>query len=532
MTSVPAIDYTNKDFAALRQAMLELKRYRLPEHNDDSPGDVVSLLFDAFAYMGDLILYYQDRIANELFLATATERRSVLDLLRLIGYELRPPVAASADLTLIFNVPGPGESTPTTIPNGAQFTSQGAATQTFEYLGPDLALDLATSQVEPAPDGKLVYRGLPVRHSRAVATETLGSSTGEPNQSFPLTQSPLIPGSLVVEVNEGASWAEWNQREHLLYHLDPRGRVVVSGPDSTDYYVQYDEMGAARVNFGDGTYGRIPAIGANNLRARYRVGGGTVGNVPAGSIVDAVTSIDRFHSAFNPNPAAGGEDQESVDHAKSFAPLAFRSGGRAVTLADIVALTHLAGGVAKVFARARGWNQIDLFVAPEGETCRPVPDDLRTRLQAYFEDKRMVTTLIEMHDPVCAPIEVSLSVVAAHHANPEAVQLDVEQTVRQLLAFRNMDFGQALYLSKIYEAVESIPGVHAVAVTRFRRQGETPEAVQQILEAFGVSSVDDLPEVVRHSVDVNLAPDGRIDLDEIEIPVLAELQVSMDEVAP
>ena len=49
------------------------------------------LLVDLFAYVGDVIAYYQDRIASESFLDTAVERRSVLNLLRLIGYELAPP---------------------------------------------------------------------------------------------------------------------------------------------------------------------------------------------------------------------------------------------------------------------------------------------------------------------------------------------------------------------------------------------------------------------------------------------------------
>ena len=80
----PAIDYTDKDFESLRSAMLALATYRLPEWTDRSPSDVGMLLVDLFAYVGDVVSYYQDRIASESFLATAVERRSVLHLLRLI----------------------------------------------------------------------------------------------------------------------------------------------------------------------------------------------------------------------------------------------------------------------------------------------------------------------------------------------------------------------------------------------------------------------------------------------------------------
>ena len=103
----PAIDYTDKDYDALRQALLGLATYRLPEWTDRSAADLGMLLVDLFAYMGDIVSYYQDRIASESFLDTAVERRSIINLLRLIGYELAPPVASSAELTLVFNPPGP-----------------------------------------------------------------------------------------------------------------------------------------------------------------------------------------------------------------------------------------------------------------------------------------------------------------------------------------------------------------------------------------------------------------------------------------
>lgn len=52
-------------------------------------------LLDAWATVADVLTFYQERIANEGFLPTATERRSILELARLIGYRLRPGVAAS-----------------------------------------------------------------------------------------------------------------------------------------------------------------------------------------------------------------------------------------------------------------------------------------------------------------------------------------------------------------------------------------------------------------------------------------------------
>jgi hypothetical protein len=104
-------------------------------------------ILDAFAAVTDVLSFYQERIANEGFLRTATERRSVLELGRAIGYELRPGVAASTFLAFTIDdaAPSPqagGTPAPTpvaagtaTVPAGTKVQSvpaKGGLPQTFE----------------------------------------------------------------------------------------------------------------------------------------------------------------------------------------------------------------------------------------------------------------------------------------------------------------------------------------------------------------------------------------------------------------
>ena len=63
-----------------------------------APDDPAIALLDAWAVVGDVLTFYQERIANEGYLRTATERLSVLQLAREIGYELNPGVAAATYL--------------------------------------------------------------------------------------------------------------------------------------------------------------------------------------------------------------------------------------------------------------------------------------------------------------------------------------------------------------------------------------------------------------------------------------------------
>jgi hypothetical protein len=540
MATIPTIDYTNKDFQSLRRAMLDLARYRLPEWTDQSPSDLGSLLIDLFAYMGDVLLYYQDRVANESFPATAVERRSVLNLMRLIGYQLAPPVPASVELSLAFNAPAPAASSIVTIPQGAQFATApagGLPAQTFEYLDPSTDIDLRSDQVQARADGKLVYSGLSLLQSSQQPTSVLGSSTGEPNLMFSIPGTPVILSTLLVEVNEGSGWVSWDRRESLLYDTAADGSISLSASDARDYYVQFDENDVAWVVFGDGTYGRRPPVGVNNIRATYRLGGGSAGNVPANSITVANTAIPLLDSVTNPLPAAGGADHEAISHAVAFGPLAFRSGQRAVTLNDYVALAQQAGGVAKVRGQSPNWNTIELYVAPQGDSLSPVPEQLRRSLISYFEDKRMAGTFVEILDATAVPVDISIELVYDKRYRPDAVRQAAESAVQDLLAFANVDFAQPLYLSDVYGKVEALAGVTAMTVLRFRREDSAAALLTVPLPALTISQLAaqlpgiDVNALIQRALQIDVATDGRIEIQEFEIPVLGNLEINLVESA-
>jgi predicted phage baseplate assembly protein len=111
-------------------AFLETMKARLASHAlppadpDAEPGrplaqltarradDPAIAMFDAWATVADVLTFYQERIANEGYLRTATERRSILELARLVGYNLRPGVAASVYLAYELEQPQPAASLP------------------------------------------------------------------------------------------------------------------------------------------------------------------------------------------------------------------------------------------------------------------------------------------------------------------------------------------------------------------------------------------------------------------------------------
>jgi hypothetical protein len=107
-------------------------------------------LLDAAAVAADVLTFYQERIANEGYLRTATERRSVLELARSIGYELKPGVAASAYLAFTVEEAAGAPET-VAVPRGTQVQSiprQGQLPQTFETSS-DLEARAAWNALRP-----------------------------------------------------------------------------------------------------------------------------------------------------------------------------------------------------------------------------------------------------------------------------------------------------------------------------------------------------------------------------------------------
>ncbi len=130
------------------------------------PDDPAIAMLDVWAVAADILTFYQERIANEGFLRTATERRSVLELARAIGYELGPGVAATTYLAFALEE-ADGAPDTVLIPKGTAVQSipaqQGETPQTFETsedftgypawntLRPQLTKTQAIADIETVP---------------------------------------------------------------------------------------------------------------------------------------------------------------------------------------------------------------------------------------------------------------------------------------------------------------------------------------------------------------------------------------------
>ncbi|HET9872849.1 MAG TPA: hypothetical protein VFP89_09675 [Propionibacteriaceae bacterium] len=99
------VDYLARDFESLRRALLDFVPTRVPGWTETNEADAGVMLLELLAATADGFAYVLDRVANEAFLGTATQRRSVAGHLALVGHALDE--GASAETLLHLRVARP-----------------------------------------------------------------------------------------------------------------------------------------------------------------------------------------------------------------------------------------------------------------------------------------------------------------------------------------------------------------------------------------------------------------------------------------
>lgn len=90
------VNYLARDFWSFRQALLDFASLHYPHWVDRLEADAGIMLVEVMSALGDEMAYYQDRVAREAFLETASQRRSLRRHGQLVDYRLHDGLGASA----------------------------------------------------------------------------------------------------------------------------------------------------------------------------------------------------------------------------------------------------------------------------------------------------------------------------------------------------------------------------------------------------------------------------------------------------
>ena len=270
--------------------------------------------------------------------------------------------------------------------------------------------------------------------SRKANPEFLGTGTAEADQSYPLVHTPVLDGTLVLQVEEPSGWTQWNAVDGFY----------ASAADARDYAV---DLEAGVVRFGNGVQGLPPQIGQRIRATEYRYGGGAAGNVPPGAI-SKLPSVANV-KVRNDLGAHGGADSEAIPEALDRIPGELRRRDRAVTVSDFEELAFRTPGAA--VGRA---NCLPLFYPPTFQSGKagvvsvvvwpqsdpknpnaPLPDrNLLRNVCAWLDQRRLVTTELYVIPPTYRKVAVAVGLRVKPGFGIEAVRRWVELVIRQYLA--------------------------------------------------------------------------------------------------
>lgn len=600
--TAPPIDYLAKDFEGFKKALSEFSALRYGAWQERSEADFGMMFLESLASLADDLSYQQDRVAAEAWIETATQRRSVVRLARLVDYEPRVATAARVQLELQMARPGPvpaGVGVSAMAPDGTPIEfetgtglddtstyaadpawnkleahwwddserclSRGATSAWLQAPAVDLheglrlvvdttaaveadrpvrevvRLTRIESRVLDPMSGAQVVRvhwsakdALQAEHDltrtrfganvvpatqgrryseRFVASRqawsaraaipravTRTGANGTLQVLYTLGQAPLTwleqddplegprPELRLTEVSRGRRW-RWARsllcpdRTPELFTLDP---VALRTVDPDTGFAEYDGDEGATVRFGDGSFGGVPAPGAE-FEVLYRVGGGAQGNVSA----DALRQVDQSHpfasaigSVSNPLPASGGREAEPLDQVRRLAPHAFR----AVTYRAVLPEDYDAAAARLPWVQRAGtsfrWtgSWLSTFTAVDPRDGEELPVDREAELAALLDRRRLAGREAHTRPPRFASLDLWVTVVA----RPEAFRGDVQMAVQSTLDARRhagggtgffhpdrFTFGSPLERSALEAAIQEAPGVEGVVAVRYRRRGRT-----------------------------------------------------------
>lgn len=491
------INFASTDFLSLRQSLIDYVKAVYPlDYSYFAESDFGMMLIELVAYMGHVLSYKSDYLANENFLKTARSRDSIKNLLELIGIRMKGPIAAATDATVTLNQPQTWASDSSLkITVGSRVVSITSPedglpiSYTLYKVNQDGDLDLTNAQ------GDLVFYNSEKASNSTISSLVLleGALVVEEGQfadtealkSINLTKSPIIEGSVqAFIIKQDTTIDQYRQVNNLFF---------ASGSDDKVFQILSDNDYGGIVVFGDNNLGKVPAIG-DSYRIIYRVGGGTRGNISNGLINAPITT--EFYPTIgsdaqgieatveNTSKGTGGSDAETTTHAKKYGPLIFRSQDRLVTLIDFKSFVNSFitsyGSIGKATASTRrafsSANIIDIYVLEKSNDIqlRKATPEYKRQIAAAISEKKMITDEVVIVDGLIRTLDLIITLRVDRKYQPEEGTLKNKVNSKILSHFNvdNTDFGKEFNPQNLLYSIFEVPEV------RYATIDNVPEAIK------------------------------------------------------
>ena len=257
--------------------------------------------------------------------------------------------------------------------------------------------------------------------------------------------------------------------------------LFARGPKEHIYIVREDADGKSWVQFGDGKTGARLRSGRGNVVAVCRTGDGAHGPLKADAKPQADKKPAGLDAVFMLAPVTGGAQPETEEGARIAAPGTMQSLGRIVSLADHEAEALSIPGVLK--ARA-AWVHLDgsplvrVTILTDGQAeadALAAAEALRTAVRTRGAGRcpllvvqgartEVALKLVVGIDPTRRADDVRAAILVALGAKGE--EGNGIDSSRGLFSWQQRQFGEAAHGSQVVGAVQNVPGVAWVRLTK------------------------------------------------------------------
>ena len=318
--------FTNLNFEDIKTSIKDYLRQNSNFSDFDFEGSNLSVLINTLAYNSYITAYNTNMVANESFIDSATLRENVVSLARNIGYVPRSKRAATA-LVEFVTTGISTDNTSITLQPGV-FANSGINQTNFIYSLPERVQ--APSFLGQSQGMVTIYQGQYLEKEWTI-------DTSQPNQKYILPNDSIDTSTLRVFVKESSS--SNTRTEYKL--LDS---IVGITSVTNMFLIQETSDEKYELLFGDGIFGKKLESGnvvtASYIKTDGKDGNGATNFNYAGTIKDEsggdiTTATTRL---FTMIPSENGDDIESVESIRNYAPRRFAAQNRAVTATDYEAL--------------------------------------------------------------------------------------------------------------------------------------------------------------------------------------------------
>jgi hypothetical protein len=335
---MPLVNFSNLDFDQIKTSIRDYLRSNSNFTDYDFEGSNLSTILDVLAYNTYITSYNANMVANEVFIDSATLRENVVALARNIGYIPRSRKAATA--TISFFIDTTSQTNNGLSPSAITLKKGPVAATSGSFGNQSFVFSILDDITVPVVDNIASFDDIKI-YEGVLLSSNFTYSSNNPNQRFILSNSGIDTGLISVTVKDSITTTSSTK-----YRL--QDSVFDVTKDSRVYYLQEIEDERYELIFGDGVLFGKKLENNNYIETNYIVSNGDSGNGISQFTFSGRLTYTRNSTEYNVTSgisllttgviSQGGENIESVESIKKYAPRIYASQNRALSANDYEAL--------------------------------------------------------------------------------------------------------------------------------------------------------------------------------------------------